>query len=523
MADAEKYAQWIVSNPDKKGTPEFETVSKAYRAARSDSSPSISKVDQIPDRDAPIQPEKPASTLDKIKGAGEAALTIGTGATTGALGAVGGAIGGIAGSVARGDYGNPAPAAIAESSPVAEGARKLTYEPRTEVGKGYIDQFGRFLAETKLQGLNPAVGIEAAALARPAAVASSGAIPKAAKAAATAVKETPEAYALQQGFIKTAKALKPDIDPQTLSIGLKAKEMGMSVTPDMLTDNKFMRLLGQASRDVPLSGSPTPENRAKFNQAIIGAFGGDKRERKITPQVYASAMKEHGKTIGDLSGKYPIDQTKLNSGIAEYANSIRNETPATRDVIRGYLSDMDKAAVDGKIDGTAFKNLRSELTTQMREESDANLKRVMSRLDDVMLDAIQGNLSAEELPIFNKVRLYYANGKTVEPLIAKAAVKGRGDMSPAALANQVTSSGGKKTAVAMGRGGDLADIAAVGSRFMTEPNSSMTSERGLVYGGLGGSAFANPLIPAGVWGGANLYNRFGPSFSNMLMSAGEKK
>lgn len=34
MADAEKYAAWIVANPDKKGTPEFDTVAAAYKAAR---------------------------------------------------------------------------------------------------------------------------------------------------------------------------------------------------------------------------------------------------------------------------------------------------------------------------------------------------------------------------------------------------------------------------------------------------------------------------------------------------------
>jgi hypothetical protein len=37
MADAEKYAQWIVDNKDKKGTPEFETVAKAYQVAKSQS------------------------------------------------------------------------------------------------------------------------------------------------------------------------------------------------------------------------------------------------------------------------------------------------------------------------------------------------------------------------------------------------------------------------------------------------------------------------------------------------------
>ena len=35
MANAEQYAQWIVDNQDKRGTPEFDTVAQAYRAARS--------------------------------------------------------------------------------------------------------------------------------------------------------------------------------------------------------------------------------------------------------------------------------------------------------------------------------------------------------------------------------------------------------------------------------------------------------------------------------------------------------
>jgi len=35
VADAKRYAEWIVANQDKKGTPEFDTVAQAYRAARS--------------------------------------------------------------------------------------------------------------------------------------------------------------------------------------------------------------------------------------------------------------------------------------------------------------------------------------------------------------------------------------------------------------------------------------------------------------------------------------------------------
>src|SRR3990167_6467852 len=34
MASADQYAAWIVKNADKKGTPEFDTVAKAYKAAK---------------------------------------------------------------------------------------------------------------------------------------------------------------------------------------------------------------------------------------------------------------------------------------------------------------------------------------------------------------------------------------------------------------------------------------------------------------------------------------------------------
>jgi hypothetical protein len=39
MATAKDYADWIVKNPDKKGTPEFDTVAKAYQAAKSQQEP----------------------------------------------------------------------------------------------------------------------------------------------------------------------------------------------------------------------------------------------------------------------------------------------------------------------------------------------------------------------------------------------------------------------------------------------------------------------------------------------------
>ena len=39
MATAAEYAQWIVKNADKRGTPEFDTVARAYQLAKSQSAP----------------------------------------------------------------------------------------------------------------------------------------------------------------------------------------------------------------------------------------------------------------------------------------------------------------------------------------------------------------------------------------------------------------------------------------------------------------------------------------------------
>lgn len=50
MASADEYAAWIVSNADKKGTPEFETVAKAYQEAKAETKPAESKGASAMDR-----------------------------------------------------------------------------------------------------------------------------------------------------------------------------------------------------------------------------------------------------------------------------------------------------------------------------------------------------------------------------------------------------------------------------------------------------------------------------------------
>lgn len=89
---------------------------------------------------APAQPADP-TLVDKVKGLGETALSLASGATTGLLGTVGGALGGLAGSIATGEFGTPQAADKVEQA-AADGGAALTYQPRTQTGQGYTQAVG---------------------------------------------------------------------------------------------------------------------------------------------------------------------------------------------------------------------------------------------------------------------------------------------------------------------------------------------------------------------------------------------
>lgn len=107
----------------------------------------------------PAQPERTVG--DMLIGAGETALTLGTGATGGMVGAIGGAGRGFVREIANGEFGSQDAAnRIAQSS--MKGMEALTYAPRTEAGQDYTQATGQALAP--LAAFGPMTG-EMAALA----------------------------------------------------------------------------------------------------------------------------------------------------------------------------------------------------------------------------------------------------------------------------------------------------------------------------------------------------------------------
>jgi len=106
----------------------------------------------------PDRPPQPERTLgETLTGAGEAALTLATGATGGALGFLGGSLEGAAkeltGQIPRGEG-----LKIAQ-----ERASALTFEPRGEAGQEFVGDIGEALGSLPLVlGTAPVVGLSAA-------------------------------------------------------------------------------------------------------------------------------------------------------------------------------------------------------------------------------------------------------------------------------------------------------------------------------------------------------------------------
>ncbi len=227
--------------------------------------------------------------LDKALGVGEAALSTVTGAIGGGLGMVGGALGGLAGAVSTGKIGTKEGADLVEQA-AAEGAAKLTYQPRTEAGQGYTEAIGQAMQQVlPVAALTPQLaGIRASAAPAVRAVQDAGAAGVArgaqmAPAAVQAVAQAPQRLAAAVGRQPEARPT-----PGTMgSVGAAGTDMATirRANAEQLGFTGDAALTrGQASRDPaqikfevetaknPELGGPLRDRVVKQNQVIYENF-----------------------------------------------------------------------------------------------------------------------------------------------------------------------------------------------------------------------------------------------------------
>lgn len=423
---------------------------------------------------APAEPESGDNLMGKLFGLPDAALAMAANVPV-SLAA------GFQGSQAAGD----------------EFMAKHGVQPKTVTGRKTVESIGDLLRKSgvsdALQAV-PGLGGEISMLTR-------GAAP-----AATAAKALPD---------KAKAAVTPQIAPEVAALARKAQEHGIPLRPDMLGDNKILKVMGETSEKVPLSGSQADTRQVAFNKALIKQIGGDPEAKRLTPDVFDKAITRSGEEIGGLFSKtnIKIDPELQASMNTHLENASKFETADVQKIVTSYIGDLRSKAVDGVIPGEAFRKANTKIGTQMRNTQNGDLKHALGELQDDMHAALERNLTGDDLAGLIDARRRYAIAKTIEPMVAKSTA---GDVSPGGLMGRVTANSSGKAAMARGRGGEVGDIARIGQRFLKEPNSSGTAERSLGYGLLGGGLFTHPAATAGAYTLANLYNRLGPKIARSL-------
>lgn len=334
---------------------------------------------QIPDTIVPgTTPEYVEPSLgEKIVGAGEAALTIGTGAVGGTAGLIGGTLKGLAEQILSGQFGSQQAADLVQKSAM-QGAQALTYAPRTQSGQEQVQAVGEVLQSVPpvIPVIGPIGAVSASTkMAAPVVAATAGRV---AAPVAAAIKRAGQAVAKVAEPIRemmpgaTAKRPTPGtpgsggaagVDLATLRQA-KAEELPV---PIKLTEGQKTRQFEQQrfereTAKLPEVGAPIRERFATQNKQLqqnletfidmTGAEAPDLRSIGLTVD----------KALRDRAAR---DKTRIRTLYKEAEKAGEMEAPVKLDTVVKHLVDnAPEAEVANVLKATRAKALQLGVATE---------------------------------------------------------------------------------------------------------------------------------------------------------------
>lgn len=326
------------------------------------------------------------------------------------------------------------------------------------------------------------------------------------------------------------EAATPRMSQRSMELVGKATDAGVPINFHQLSDNKFMKIIGETAENVPLAGggSLRAKRREAFNLALAKQMDPETDITVLDDASFKQLQDAAGERIGEISSKYQVPAADF--GDLMTLDRARRGTPDTKAVVQAWAEDLKKIAEEngGFVPGDTLRRLRTEVQTQAREMR-ANKADVAAVLDDVVhrFDDALANVAADaDVAALTDARRRYAISKVLEPLVARHP---DGNFAPSALKSiMAQKSGGKQRRMARGEAGELGEYARIGQELLKELPSSGTAERNLVYSGVGagagaGAAFAEPLSAAAIYAGSAIYNLVGPRVVKRLVDAQRRR
>lgn len=338
-------------------------------------------------------PEEPG-VLDQVVGAGETALTLGTGATTGALGMAGGTLKGLAEQILSGNFGTQEAADLVEQSAM-RGAEAGTFMPRTQAGQEQIAAVGEALAP--LVAATPFT-------------AELGAITQGARAAAPAVRAAaqPVVQAGQQVAQAAARPLatasqklrnvlpgrsEPTAAPSAGAAGVELETMrrekaaGLPV-PMQLTKGEAGREAEQLAFEKDIIKTPEGEAlRQRANENNVQALQNFEALVDITGAEVPDLISSGNKTIDALSKGWKNAKAETNAAYAAARKSPEAQNPVD------VLKPVTIGEGDSEFSGTLIDYLNSRPKGVPSSAVTDSSRQIMKQLGLAKEDA-DGNLVA---------------------------------------------------------------------------------------------------------------------------------
>lgn len=290
-------------------------------------------------------------------------------------------------------------------------------------------------------------------------------------------------------------AVKPLIDPATASLASLARDkFGIPIRGGQISESPSMNYLDSLVKGKPFSGMAENEatQHAAFNRAVAKTIGED--AEKVTPDVMANAKTRLGQNYEDIARQTTL---KVDQPLTDILNKIVTDAstvlqPSEHSIITKQIQGiLDKVKGEGTIDGATFHALikKGSPLDRATNSSDSNVKYYAGQIKSALVDAMGRSAPEDMKGLLKTTNSQYKAMKTIEDLVEKSPT---GDISPALLMGAVRKS---YSNMAYGGGGDLADLARIGQRFLKDmPQSGtqprMSAAKLLSLGGAGGADLA---------------------------------
>jgi hypothetical protein len=292
------------------------------------------------------------------------------------------------------------------------------------------------------------------------------------------------------GMHKMGSALRGNLSPEVVTLAERAKELGVDIPVDRITNSKPLNALASSLDYVPFSGRAATNDRmaSQLNRAVSRTLGQD------TDNV-AQAVKS---ARSDLGGEFDrvlkantvrVDQ-QFTDDLAQHVQRAASELGADGErVIGKQVADIAAKIQNGQIDGQAAYNIKQTLDRIAKQNSPAST--YAKDLKNSLMSALDRSLGADEAAAFAKTRQQYGNMKTIEKMVANGV---EGDISIARLA-------GKKGIYNK----DLQELADISAQFLKPRESAHGAAQRVSLGslgiGVGAGVGSLPLALGAVAGG----------------------